>query len=623
MEQALTNYYSKMTRKKSSFFNIHIFLAICFLSVYIWEVNGQENIESDRGNFLGNRSLDDTKGLQKYYKNVFDFNLSEKKESLVPSFDIDKEELLERIKESIPQEGPINPDYYIVGPGDLLEIDIWGDLPLNFMIPVTPEGLLIIPNLGIIEAAGRSLSEIKSLVNREIGGESVKSKITTTLIQPRIFSVTVSGLVNNPGSYFASSVQRADQVIYLANFMNPASETNLLRKEQREKELLDKPQAIKYFSEENPDQETLNFSLRNILIIREGNDTLNVDLVRYYASGNKIYNPYLRDGDRIIVPNEDLDGNSITISGAVKLEGTFEYSSNDSLMTILEIAQGTKKNADLSNVDIFSFNSNRGHYTRKSVDMLSILKGLSQDVPLMPGDRIIVREKESSDKKQFVEIRGEVLYPGVYPILADSSTVIDLIDIAGGFSPKAFLPGAKIIRNPNPLDKVELNPDYTRLAKMRLSDMNYEDREYYNMESAIRRNYVSIDFQKLFAEKDSSQNIFLESGDLILVPRISKTVYVFGQIANPGYMAYVNGLEYEDYISMAGGVTEMADQADIRIIKAGNQNWVDPSDTQIEIGDAIWIPRVREKDFEYYFNWFARIVAVLGGIATIILLVTK
>ena len=67
----------------------------------------------------------------------------------------------------------------------------------------------------------------------------------------------------------------------------------------------------------------------------------------------------------------------------------------------------------------------------------------------------------------------------------------------------------------------------------------------------------------------------------------------------------------------------MADDSEIRVIKAGTQNWIDPEDTQIEIGDAVWIPRIREKDFEYYFNWFARIVAVLGGIATIILLVTQ
>jgi protein involved in polysaccharide export with SLBB domain len=93
---------------------------------------------------------------------------------------------------------------------------------------------------------------------------------------------------------------------------------------------------------------------------------------------------------------------------------------------------------------------------------------------------------------------------------------------------------------------------------MRLGTMDEEDRQYFNLEYAIKRNFVSVDFKRLFIEEQVEQDITLEDGDVIIIPKKTNTIYVYGQIARPGYIDYVEGKDYEYYIEKAGGTTEMA-----------------------------------------------------------------
>jgi protein involved in polysaccharide export with SLBB domain len=80
------------------------------------------------------------------------------------------------------------------------------------------------------------------------------------------------------------------------------------------------------------------------------------------------------------------------------------------------------------------------------------------------------------------------------------------------------------------------------------------------------------------------RDIVLEDGDLIIVPRDAGTVYVFGQVANPGYIKYVPGRTYKEYIALAGGETNES-TGDIRILKAGSYEWKFPHETAVESGD--------------------------------------
>lgn len=579
------------------------------------------NQQQDDQNFLQNQSLSDSKKLRQYYQNIYQNQQSDVENLLSPSFQVDKAELLETLKELIPQDGPVNPDTYLVGPGDFLQINIWNELGLQIPpLQVSPEGNIVIPNYGIIEVKGSTLREVKEKIKEELSKDFINGEITTTLYLPRIFAISVSGVVKNPGTYYGSGVQRVDQAIYLANLEPKMAAAIITQQQAEEKEKLNRPDYIDYIGDENLIKKDINMSLRNIQLIRSNGDTLIVDLVRYYATGDKKYNPYLNEGDRIIVPNQNLNGNSLTIQGAVKLEGTFEYNENDSLSAMMALAQGATAIADLKNVELFRLNKNNGQYDKIVIDFNELLKDKTKDIPLKADDRVVVREIYPRVQPQSIVIKGEVVKPGLYPIIKNKTTLTNVIEMAGGFTNNATLREARIIRFPENMDNTLNNADYERLFNLRLSTMDEEDRYYYNLESAIKRNFVSVSLHDLFVENDSTQNIVLEDGDVILIPEKSNSIYVYGQIARPGYLDYKPGADYDYYIEIAGGTTEMAKESDISIVKAGTRNWLEPGDTEIQPGDMIFIPREKETDFAYYFSWFSQIVSVIGGVATIIIL---
>lgn len=588
------------------------------------ELIAQQKIR-DEQNFISNQLPKGmaSQTLQEYYQSVYMQQQQKVQPGLMPSFDIDKTKLLEKLRELIPLEGPIDPTGYIVGPGDLLEINVWSAVPFVNTGLVTPEGTIIIPTVGIIEVAGKSLAEVKSLISSAVRKVYIKGDITTSLLSPRIFSVTISGVVNNPGNYYAAAVQRADQVIYQANLQSPIAASKLSLLEEQKQNLAERDEVLKYYRSDELDQQPLNFSLRNIKLIRKTGDTLAVDLVRYYATGNTRFDPLLLDGDRIIVPNLNLEGNSLTITGAVRLQGTYEYFPGDSLASIFEIAQGPTGYADLEHVDLYRTDSRTGQISHQVIDFTKIQRREIPDLPLHPMDRIVVREKYPREFPHSVRIRGEVVRPGLYPITRQQTRLSEIIQLAGGFTPFAALANARIIRSDEPLDKLELNPDYQRLFDMRLSDMNATDREYFNFEALLKRNMVSVDFQRLFQRGDSTQDVILKDGDLIFIPSIQNAILVLGQVPFPGQQQFVAGKDYKYYIHQAGGVSYKAWESRVRIIKAGNKNWLKPSKTKLEPGDTIWVPRVREDRFEMTFYWIARVIEVGASAATIWLLLNK
>lgn len=605
---------------------IFLVLLLCtlFINTFVAQSDNQrdDTEKKDSGGLLGTYPMSDTKAIQSYYQNLFSSKSSQRMSDLFPSYDVDKEKLIEKLREAIPLQGPVDPSKYLVGPGDIFDITIVGNLPNSLIFQVSPEGSLVIPTIGVINIKGMTLSEAKIEVEKVLKQQFKNANINTTLISPRIFSVSVAGIVNNPGNFYASSVQRVDEVIYLANLKTNLAISEISQLQNQERELLNRPGIIQYFRNEELTEKELKMSLRNIQLTRLNGETLIVDLVRFYATGDVKYNPFLQDGDRIFIPNESLEGNSITISGEVRLEGQYEYSEHDSLSSVLSICQGPTTLADLEKVNLYRTNFSTGEITRIVINFQNILNKSDNDIPLQPGDRIVFRKKYPRETALSVTIKGEVLSPGVYPIERNNTTIKDIIKEAGGFTNYASLSEASIIRFGEEIDKANENPDYMRLAEMRLGNMNQRMREYFNYEYAIKRGIVAVDFVDLFVNDNENFNITLKDGDVIIIPEQRNSIYIFGQVARNGYYSYLPDADFNYYINLAGGYGEMAQSGDARIIKAGTKNWLEPGDTSIEPGDAIYIPRemdFEDKTFKFWFTWFSEVVAVVAGIATVIL----
>ena len=217
-------------------------------------------------------------------------------------------------------------------------------------------------------------------------------------------------------------------------------------------------------------------------------------------------------------------------------------------------------------------------------------------------------------------VEGEVLYPGYYPITRDSSRLSEIIQRAGGLKETASLDASRILRNSKPSEKVKV--DNLENARGRTAQ---EDSTYYHVESEIRMNgeLVVADFVSLFANNDKTKDVFLQDGDRIIIAPKVQTVYVFGQVVQPGHVQFSPNQSYKYYIEKSGGLADDAIKGDIRIIKANSKQWLSPGETTIEEGDCIWVPREPYRPFSYYMQVYSQLFSIIGTLVTAVVLVVQ
>ena len=228
-----------------------------------------------------------------------------------------------------------------------------------------------------------------------------------------------------------------------------------------------------------------------------------------------------------------------------------------------------------------------------SVDLSN--PGALEGFILQPGDQLIVPSKPRlvAARSGVVTVEGEVVRPQAYSIVPGETTLSQVINRSGGFTPFASLNGAYIRR---PDDPLSLRPQQLVLdpkAGIATSTLSLEDTTRFKFDQQLQRNMVSADFVAIFVDKDGSRDVVLQNGDQIIVPRELGQVYVSGRVKHPGWVTYKKGEEYEYYITQAGGYTAAAAPDRIAVEKFGTGIW-DSFETDIESGDKIYVPGERD-----------------------------
>lgn len=484
-------------------------------------------------------------------------------------------------------EKPIDPETYIVGPGDILSVNIWSAPPLNFTVQITTEGTAIIPTVGEVKVSGLTLSEAKKSIIQKIKSKYITSEITTTLIVPRSFNVTVTGYVLNEGKYKVRSIDRVSSAIGLA-FL-PTDSFQLMRR--------------------GTIVDSVNF--RKILLKRNG-EVVNVDLRKYFATGDDKYNPYLREGDWIIVQRRDMSS-FVAIYGAVNKPGVYEFVQGDKLTDIVEIAGGTIESADLENVEIIRLDEEGKLKEKININLRKILNGEASDLTLESNDRIFIPEKRTLKQNYTVTVAGEVKYPGTYPISRNGTMLSELISKAG-LAISSDLDNAYVIRGGMQFDpKREFIFRYLLLKNFAFSK---EDSLNFSQEIGLLDSvkFVSVNISDVI---NKNSDLELQDGDFIFVPRKQPPmVYVFGQVNNPGFVPYEIGKNYKYYISKAGGFSQLARKGDVKVIKRKTYLWYDAGRTEIEPGDFIFVPKKVVREPIYYWNLAKDIILTVGAVAS-------
>jgi protein involved in polysaccharide export with SLBB domain len=519
---------------------------------------------------------------------------------------------------SLPFGNIVEDEYYMVGPGDILVIQNLSSPTQKEIVNVTPENKLFVPRIGEIDLNGKTLAETKELVIKEISGAKEDATAFVSLYKPRNVIVEIAGNVALPGTYtFPASYKISTLIRYAnqkksSNVLSMQQNSILVEKVEKDRQLeeLFSNCGMPYYS---------SYSNRNVLVFHSDGASQVADFEKAIALNDSKYDPYIREGDRIYVPYDNQDFPLITIAGSVIRPFVTVFKKGDMASMLLKFGGGLKEDADLSDIRLIFPQSN------KELE-LEVNEGcdlLSEDIELEPGSVIIVGKKKKAtlNENGVVSVVGQVINPGVYPIKSDETTIKEVIELAGGFTDEAYLPLANIIRR----DETSIDPKsnlFKIMEKFQFSNLSVYDTTRFKMDVIMRLPYVSCDFVDAFINNNESANIKLKDGDIIRVPTNPKTVFVYGQVRNPGYVSFVENKPMEWYIQKAGGYAQTAEQSKARIIRGRNKIWIEGDDNiAVYAGDEVYVPappsvpvEVESQKWTMYASMATTIVALLNAI---------
>ena len=474
---------------------------------------------------------------------------------------------------------------YILGSGDKLFIDVYGQSEAYYQIEISPEGTIILENFGPIHLSGLTVKNAtKRIENRlskvylGIKGDKKNTFVNVSVGKSRTIKVNIVGEVDVPGSYTLSAFNTVYNALYIAGGI------------------------------------TENATLRDIKVYRNNKLISKVDIYKYLTEGDASADVALENNDLILVKPYT---NRVTLKGAVKTKGRFELLQNESLQDLLNYASGFNEEAYTKTIKVKRVSDGEHIVADINKDQFEIFTPKSGDV--FQVDKVLDRYKNR------VIVNGAVYRPGVYAI-TQGLGIKDLLAKTEGLKQDALLTSANIIRTNEDLSTSSISfnlgdvlsgkdqdillqkedvvtilskneikqDDYVEVAGavnqpgvftyskgMKVSDLILKAKGFSKNASEIRieisrklknnntdnsklSQVIVVDLPKELDNLENENNITLSPFDHITVrtnPNFFENafVYVDGQVNFPGlYSIESKNERISDLLERAGGVNEFA-----------------------------------------------------------------
>lgn len=295
-----------------------------------------------------------------------------------------------------PSDNLATPQDYHLGPGDEIIIDIWGASEDHIRETISPEGNIMISQVGPVYLNGLTINDayntIRNAFSRKYAGVGdEKADIQVALGQVRTIQVDLLGEVVTPGTFRVSPFSTVFHALYRAGGVNDIG------------------------------------TMRDIQVLRNGKIVATVDMYDYLFNGNSSGNIRLQEGDVIIVhPYEQL----VNIEGNVKRPMYYELKQSETLSDILKYAGGFTGDAY---TDMVTLSRQAGTEN----ELYNVERTEFTSWPLQDGDLITVGTILDRFSNR-VEVKGAVFRPGMFAINGDVATVADLVRKADGVTEDAY-----------------------------------------------------------------------------------------------------------------------------------------------------------------------------------------
>ena len=307
-----------------------------------------------------------------------------------------------------PQMNIATPQNYVLGPGDQLIIDIYGDTQKSEKLTVSPEGDVTVPDYGPVHVSGLSVASAQSRIRSKLGTYYSSSDIKVSVGQTRTILVNVMGEVRTPGTYTLSAFATVFHALYMAGGISDLG------------------------------------TLRDIKVYRQGKLISTVDVYQFILNGRLAGNVRLADNDVIQVGTYDC---IVDITGRVKRPMAYEMRKSESLSTLLKFSGGFAGDAYKKSLRVL-----RKSGLMKSVHNVEEFE--LADFKVEDCDSVIV-DSIIDRYENMVEIKGAVFRPGMYQLGEKVNSVRSLIENADGVTEEAMTSRAVMRRmKPNRTQEV-------------------------------------------------------------------------------------------------------------------------------------------------------------------------
>ncbi len=261
---------------------------------------------------------------------------------------------------------------------------------------------------------------------------------------------------------------------------------------------------------------------------------------------------------------------NVRVDGEVRQPGKLPYAEGMTLEDAILQSGGLKESATAQRIEVSRRvkNSNVLSASAQTAQVFQIkvdtdLKAATRGFVLEPFDIIAVRQSSGYEVQRQVQVTGEVLYPGSYTIRSKDERISDVIKRAGGFTNLAYLEGGSLKRPVAPTQ------DTSRMEQLKRLQLGIADTATLTADLEKSTNeYVGINLSKIIDKPGSKEDLFLEEGDVINVPKQLQTVKVNGEVLSPVTVVYTQGKGVRSYISNAGGFAEKAKKRKTYVIFA-------------------------------------------------------
>ncbi|MBS1643315.1 MAG: SLBB domain-containing protein [Bacteroidetes bacterium] len=246
---------------------------------------------------------------------------------------------------------------------------------------------------------------------------------------------------------------------------------------------------------------------------------------------------------------------NISVQGEVNTPGVYDYADSMKLQDALIIAGGLKDGATDKKIEIarrvktgVGVDSN----AYAIVESFSLDEYSSRKTILKPFDVITVRRDPLYIDQKIVNIQGEVQYPGKYILQSNTETMTDLIARAGGLKSSAYVSSAILLRNTY-RDNLERQLAESKAYYTTSQSKDSTTKDIFYAEIKTPRQIVNIHLEKALVSPHGIDDIKLEEGDILKVPRYKGTVQTIGGVYVPRKINFNSDLSFKDAISESGG----------------------------------------------------------------------